>query len=92
MNFTPQASGEKITKLVHYKQGWYGVSRNDLASYQFQLPTNRLQILVVTHDAATGEGKIYLRPFNVSTGLFTLKDNGVLTGFGEITAVGPSMR
>lgn len=92
VNFTPQTSGEKITKLVHYKQGWYGVSRNDLASYQFQLSTNRLQILVVTHDAATGEGKIYLRPFNVSTGLFTLKDNGVLTGFGEITAVGPSMR
>ena len=89
--FSPQSSGEKITRIVHYKQGWYGVARND-ASYEFQNRTNRLQILVITYNESTGEGKIYLRPFNLSTGLFTVLDNGVLTGFGEISAVCPSLR
>ena len=44
------------------------------------------------YNEKTGEGKIYLRPFNVSTGLFTSKNNGTYGGFGEITAICPTFR
>ena len=36
------------------------------------------------------EGKIYMRPFNLSTGMFNYKDNGTLEGFGEISEVAPT--
>ena len=51
-----------------------------------------MQIVIFTYNEKTGEGKIYLRPFNVSTGLFTYKDNGVYGGFGRITAAATTFR
>ena len=61
-------------------------------SYTFPLATNRMQVAIFTYNEKTGEGKIYLRPFNVSTGLFTYKDNGVYGGFGRITAATTTFR
>ena len=49
-------------------------------------------MIITTYNDKTGEGKVYLRPFNVSTGLFTAKDNGTYGGFGEITALCPTLR
>lgn len=87
LNFTPDNADEKITKIQHYQQGWWGTRQIYEGDYQFPLETNRLQLLIVTYNEKTGEGKIYLRPFNVSTGLLTMTTNGTLSGFGEITAV-----
>ena len=53
---------------------------------------NGSQLMIFTYNESTGEGKIYLRPFNVSTGLFTYKDNGVYGGFGRITAAASTFR
>ena len=47
---------------------------------------------VASYDETTGEGKIYLRPFNLSTGLFTMQNNGVYDGFNEITALTTTLR
>ena len=49
-------------------------------------------MIITTYDETTGEGKIYLRPFNVSTGLFTMQSNGTYGGFNEITAITPTLR
>lgn len=92
--------GEKITGVQQYLQGWYGTNQfwkgvensSENTEYPFPLSTHRLQIIITTYNESTGEGKIYLRPFNVSTGMFTFKDNGVYGGFGEITAITSTMR
>ena len=85
--WSPEESGEIITGIKFYTQGWYGSHGFDLNTYPFILATNRMQIIICTYNESTGEGKIYLRPFNVSTGMFTFKDNGVYRGFGRITAI-----
>ncbi|MBQ9462245.1 MAG: hypothetical protein IJU68_01130 [Bacteroidales bacterium] len=87
INWKPEGKNEIITGIKFYTQGWYGAHGFDYNSYSFQLPTNRMQLMIFTYDESTGEGKIYLKPFNVSTGLFTFRDNGVYGGFGRITAV-----
>lgn len=46
-------------------------------------------MVIVTYNEKTGEGKFYLRPYNVSTGLFTYKDNGSYGGFGKISSIAP---
>lgn len=92
LSWKPDSSDEKITAIRQYTQGWYGTHRYDLSNYPFQLEYNRLQLLITTYNEKTGEGKIYMRPFNVSTGRFTMKNNGTLTGFGEITAIAPTFR
>lgn len=99
LNFTTGNASEKITMVKQYLQGWYGSHQygfdknDDSRYYQFQLDTNRAQILVVTYNETTGEGKIYMKPFNVSTGMFSaFKDNGVYGGFGEITALCGALR
>ncbi len=92
LSWKPDSSDEKITAIRQYTQGWYGTHQYFLSEYPFQNEYNRLQILITTYNEKTGEGKIYMRPFNVSTGRFTMKSNGVLTGFGEITATAPTFR
>ena len=92
INWTPDDKSEIITGIKFYTQGWYGSHGFDYNSYTFPLSTNRMQIMIFTYNASTGEGKIYLRPFNVSTGLFTFKDNGVYGGFGRITAAASTFR
>lgn len=92
INWKPEGKGETITGIKFYTQGWYGTHGFDYNTYDFPIPTNRMQIMIFTYDESTGEGKIYLRPFNVSTGLFTYKDNGVYGGFGRITAVATTFR
>ena len=92
LSWKPDSSDEKITAIRQYTQGWYGTHQYDLSNYPFQLEYNRLQLLITTYNEKTGEGKIYMRPFNVSTGRFTMKNNGILTGFGEITAIAPTFR
>lgn len=91
LSWKPDSADEKITAIRQYTQGWYGINKNDF-NYEFQNEFNRLQILITTYNEKTGEGKIYMRPFNVSTGRFLMKDNGKLTGFGEITAIAPTIR
>ena len=94
LSWTPDSPGEKITYIKQYMQAWYGTHQYTLSSdsYPFVLDTNRLQIMITTYNETTGEGKIYLRPFNVSTGRFTFKDNGTFGGFGQITAIGTTFR
>jgi len=92
INWKPDNKNEVITGIKFYTQGWYGTHGFDYNTYTFPLATNRMQIMIFTYNESTGEGKIYLRPFNVSTGLFTFKDNGVYGGFGRITAVASTFR
>lgn len=92
INWKPDTGGEIITGIKFYTQGWYGTHGFDYSTYDFPIATNRMQIMIFTYDEASGEGKIYLRPFNVSTGLFTFKDNGVYGGFGRITAVATTFK
>lgn len=91
LTWAPDSADERITMIQHYRQAWYGSQRLDLG-YAFSIPTNRTQVVIVTHNDKTGEGKIYLRGFNVSTGKFTMTSNGTFDGFGRITAVAPTMR
>ena len=60
--------------------------------YGYALPTHQLQIIITTYNPSTKEGKIYLRPFNVASGLFTMKNNGTYGGFGEILCISPTFR
>jgi len=90
-NWAPESSDEKITSISHYTQNWWGTCQN-FVPYEFTLPTHRAQIIITTYNDKTGEGKVYLKPFNVSTGKFTAKDNGVFGGFGEITAIATTSR
>lgn len=92
INWSPDSKQEKITHVYQYKQAWFGTHQYD--SYPFTLKTtHRLQIIITTYNEKTGEGKIYLKPFNVTTGLFNaFKDNGTYGGFGEITSVTETMR
>ena len=92
LSWQPETSGEKITSLCQFEQSWYGTSHNSFNDYPFVLDTHRLQMVITTYNESTGEGKIYLRPFSPSTGLFTMKDNGSYGGFGEITAIATTPR
>jgi len=92
INWKPENKAEIITGIKFYTQGWYGTHGFDYNSYTFPLATNRMQIMILTYNEGTGEGKIYLKPFNVSTGLFTFKDNGVYGGFGRISATASTFR
>lgn len=92
LTWKPDSSNEKITGLKHYTQGWYGTHQYGTYGYEFVLPYNRLQLLITTYNETTGEGKIYMRPFNVSTGRFTSRSNGTLTGFGQITAIATTFK
>lgn len=91
LTWSPDSADERITMLKHYRQAWYGTQQLS-ASYEFAIPTNRAQIIIVTHNDKTGEGKIYLRGYNVSTGKFTYSSNGKFDGFGRITAIASTMR
>lgn len=92
LSWTPDSSAEKITSIEQYTQGWYGTQQIWLNNYDFTLITNRMQIIITTYNESTGEGKIYLRPFNINTGKFTFSSNGTFNGFGKITAVTPTLR
>ena len=86
VNWAPESPDERITSIRQYTQGYA------IDWYPYLIATNRLQMIITTYNDKTGEGKVYLRPFNVSTGLFTAKDNGTYGGFGEITALCPTLR
>ena len=85
-------TGEKITAIQMYQQGWYGVGGNLPDSYTFTSAQHNKQLLVTTYNASTGEGKIYLLPIT-SLGSGDLgAEVQVLGGFGEITAIGTTLR
>jgi len=91
--WAPESADEEITDIRQYMQGWYGTHQYFWGDYEFVLPTNRSQLMITTYNRKSGEGKIYLRGFNINTGLFTASgNNGVFSGFGEITAVAPTFR
>lgn len=92
LSWTPDSSDEKICSIEQYSQAWVGTHNYSIGDYDFPLSTNRLQMIITTYNEKTGEGKIYLRPFNVSTGKFTFKSNGTFGGFGKITAITPTLR
>lgn len=92
LSWKPEDSDEAITSIEQYQQGWYGTQQIWWGDYEFPLSTNRMQVIITTYNATTGEGKIYLRPFNINTGKFTYSSNGVYGGFGEITAVTATLR
>ena len=92
LTWKPDSADERVTKIIQYRQAWYGLHDYSQNSYEFLLPMHRLQMVIVTYNEKTGEGRIYLRPFNVSTGKFTFKDNGSYGGFGEITAITTTLR
>lgn len=87
LTWQPDSKDEKITSVSQFAQSWYGTSHLSFGEYPFTLDTHRLQIIITTYNASTGESKVYLRPFSVSTGLFTMKDNGSYKINGEITAI-----
>ena len=93
LSWTPSDPGEKITKIQQYRQAWYGTGQLSASSYGYVLPTHRNMLIITTYNESTGEGKFYLRGFNVATGLFTFNgDYGTFGGFGEITAIAPTLR
>lgn len=92
LNWKPDNASERITGIQQFSQCWYAVGQNSFVDYEFELGTHRKQVLITTYNEETGEGKIYLRPYNVSTGLFTFQDNGSYGGFGEITAITTTLR
>ena len=90
--WTLPASGEKITAIQMYQQGWYGVGGNRLDTYAFVSAQHNKQLLVTTYNATTGEGKIYLLPITaLGTGALGTASR-VFEGFGEITAIGTTLR
>ncbi|MBO4742308.1 MAG: hypothetical protein J5533_01620 [Bacteroidales bacterium] len=93
LSWKPDNPGERITNIRQYTQAWYGTCQLSAADYGFVLPTHRNILIITTYDESKGEGKIYLRGINVSTGLFTFNgDYGSFSGFGEITAIAPTLR
>ena len=91
LDWAPESKNEKITGMYHYTQGWYGTQQIHIEE-EHLIDTHKLQMIITTYDETTGEGKIYLRPFNLSTGLFTMQNNGVYGGFNEITAITTTLR
>lgn len=83
---------EKITAVQFYRQAWYGVAGNDPGTYNYQNTTHMQQILVTTYNAATGEGKVYILPIQAPATGGLGKPAQVLEGFGEITAIGTTLR
>ena len=93
LSWKPESDGERITAIKQYTQAWYGTGQISPSSYGYVLPTHRSMLLITTYNNSTGEGKIYLRGFNVSTGMFTFNGNyGSFGGFGEIAAIAPTIR
>lgn len=93
LTWKPDSADERITRVRQYTQGWYGTHQYSVGDYPYTLPTNRTQLIITTHNDKTGEGKIYLRGFSVTTGLFTFTgDGGTFSGFGEITATCTTLR
>jgi hypothetical protein len=91
ITWSPDTKTEKITGMCHYHQGWYG-TQNISGEYEHTIDTHRLQVVITTYDETTGQGRIYLRPFNLTTGLFARESNGVYEGFNEITAIATTFR
>lgn len=93
LSWKPDNAGERITSVQQYRQAWYGTGQTYPSDYKFTLPTHRSMLIITTYNDATGEGKFYLRGFNVATGMFTFTgDYGTFSGFGEITAIAPTLR
>ncbi len=90
--WSPDKSSERITMVRQFVQGWMGIGGYSEGQYEMSIPTNQTQVIIVTYNPSSKEGKIYLRPFNVSTGAFTAKSNGTYGGFGEITALASTVR
>lgn len=93
LTWTPASPDERITDIKQYTQAWYGTQQLSASDYSYILPTHRSMLIITTYNDKTGEGKFYLRGFNVSTGTFTFSgDYGSYGGFGEITAITPTLR
>lgn len=93
LTWQPDSADERITSVQQYRQAWYGTGQISPTDYQFTLPTHRAMLIITTFNDKTGEGKFYLRGFNVSTGMFTFSgDYGSFGGFGKITAIAPTLR
>ncbi len=86
------AAGERITNIQMYQQAWMGNGQNSYGSYPFTHSLNQRQLFVTTYNSSTGEGKIYVLPVTaMGTGTLGAASQ-VLDGFGEVTAIGTTMR
>ena len=93
LSWKPDNEGERITSIQQYRQAWYGTGQIYPSDYGYTLPNHRAALIITTYNDSTGEGKFYLRGFNVSTGMFTFSgDYGSFGGFGKITAIAPTLR
>ena len=93
LTWKPDTADERITRIRQYTQAWYGTHQYSESDYAYVLPTHRSQLIIVTQNDKTGEGKIYIRGYSVSTGLFTFTgDGGTFSGFGDITAICTTLR
>lgn len=86
------ASGERITGIQMYQQAWYGNGGYYPESYPFIHPLHQKQLLVTTYNSSTGEGKIYVVPITaIGTGSLGVASQ-VFDGFGEVTAIGTTLK
>lgn len=86
------STGERITDIQMYQQAWYGNSAYSSENYEFIHAQHQKQLLVTTYNSSTGEGKIYVVPIT-ATGTGALgQPSQILTGFGEITAIGTTLK
>ncbi len=86
------STGERITRVQVYQQAWYGNSAYSSEDYEFIHAQHQKQLLVSTYNSSTGEGKVYIVPITtLGTGALG-EASQVLTGFGEITAIGTTLK
>lgn len=86
------STSEHITDIKMYQQAWYGNAGYSPTSYGYIHAQNQRQLLVSTYNSSTGEGKIYIVPVTaLGTGALG-EASRILDGFGEITAIGTTLR
>jgi hypothetical protein len=85
--FTPP-SGEAVTGIELFREAWSMIDAdNDNGTYS-SVSENANQLLVVTYNSSTQEGKVYVLPITNLTGaLSAASDAKTFTGFGKITAM-----
>ncbi len=83
---------EHITHIQMYQQAWYGNATYASDSYNYVNAQHQKQLLVTTYNSSTGEGKIYIVPITAQGSGTLGTATQTLNGFGEITAIGTTLR
>lgn len=86
------STGERITGIQVYQQAWYGNGAYSSENYGFVHSLHQKQLFVTTYNSSTGEGKVYVVPITaLGTGSLGTASQ-VFDGFGEITAIGTTLK